>query len=97
MSVQDVESLLKSDDQGRPGELPTFAWPGGYTMFYLTGDGSELCAKCATEILKRYKSGESCYSGEVPMAYGAYGVTQDFSDYVVRCDNCNKVICEAEE
>lgn len=33
------------------GQLPSFAWPGGYPLFYLDGENSILCAKCATASL----------------------------------------------
>lgn len=29
------------------GMLPTFAWPGGYPLFYATRDGEALCPVCA--------------------------------------------------
>lgn len=29
------------------GTLPAYAWPGGYTLFYLTRDGLTVCADCA--------------------------------------------------
>lgn len=29
------------------GQLPAFAWPGGYPLFYLTADNAVLCPDCA--------------------------------------------------
>ena len=29
------------------GTLPSFAWPGGYPLFYMTKKGAVLCPKCA--------------------------------------------------
>jgi len=29
------------------GEYPKWAWPGGYTIYYLTEDGGVLCPDCA--------------------------------------------------
>lgn len=29
------------------GELPAYAWPGGYPIIYLTADGGTLCPACA--------------------------------------------------
>jgi len=29
------------------GKLPTYAWPGGYQMFYLDTDSNVLCPDCA--------------------------------------------------
>ncbi len=28
-------------------ELPEFAWPGGYPLYYFDGEGNNLCAGCA--------------------------------------------------
>ena len=30
----------------RDGTLPRWAWPGGYPIGYVTGDGDTLCAAC---------------------------------------------------
>ena len=37
---------LGHDHAGMPNKFPAFAWPGGYTILYLTADGGELCAAC---------------------------------------------------
>ena len=29
------------------GELPAYAWPGGYPLYYLTADNGTLCPNCA--------------------------------------------------
>ena len=29
------------------GKLPTYAWPGGYQMFYLDNQNNVLCPDCA--------------------------------------------------
>lgn len=29
------------------GELPAYAWPGGYPMLYVTRDGLAVCPTCA--------------------------------------------------
>ena len=31
------------------GVLPAYAWPGGYPILYVSGDGSEWCADCANQ------------------------------------------------
>lgn len=31
------------------GILPTYAWPGGYQLFYLTRNGLTICPSCANE------------------------------------------------
>lgn len=37
---------LRADNDG---QLPAFAWPGGYPMYYLTRSGLSICAVCASE------------------------------------------------
>jgi hypothetical protein len=36
-------SLPRNDD----GNLPAYAWPGGYPIYYLTADNGCLCPGCA--------------------------------------------------
>ena len=31
------------------GQLPAWAWPGGYPMYYMDEDGSEFCTSCANQ------------------------------------------------
>ena len=31
------------------GKLPSYAWPGGYQLFYLDRDNNVLCPACANE------------------------------------------------
>lgn len=33
--------------KGEDGKLPSWAWPGGYPIYYLCADGGILCPKCA--------------------------------------------------
>jgi hypothetical protein len=33
----------------KDGKLPTFAWPGGYPVFYLDSADQVLCADCANK------------------------------------------------
>src|SRR5437773_6484462 len=40
------ESIRQLREQHH-GELPTFAWPGGYRWLYQTTHGDTLCAPCA--------------------------------------------------
>ena len=43
--------MVNKIDEIRDGEgkLPSFAWPGGYPMFYITEGNSTLCPNCANE------------------------------------------------
>ena len=62
------------------GELPAFAWPGGYPMFYVDGDGQCLCATCATKSLNDPDEIPSFK----PIAYDVY-----YEGPTMQCDNCN--------
>ncbi len=33
----------------RPGDLPAYAWPGGYPLLYLCDDGYYICPACAND------------------------------------------------
>jgi uncharacterized Zn finger protein (UPF0148 family) len=39
-------TLFRDND----GQLPTYAWPGGYPLFYLGEDGDVFCPACANQI-----------------------------------------------
>lgn len=36
----------------KDGNLPAYAWPGGYPLIYLDQENSALCSECATKSLK---------------------------------------------
>lgn len=42
MSTTSEIKHLRQDN----GTFPAFAWPGGYPIIYLTGDGAVLCPAC---------------------------------------------------
>ena len=46
----DIRGAISLDDAGAP-VLTAFAWPGGYTLIYLTDDGDILDATCASEYI----------------------------------------------
>jgi hypothetical protein len=58
--------------------FPPYAWPGGYTIEYVTDDGAVLCAECARrEVLENRGTvyGDIYYEGPI-----------------VHCDDCNAEI-----
>lgn len=59
------------------GELPAFAWPGGYPLFYLDNEDNVLCPHCAN------KPG---YNSD-PVAYDI-----SWEDPNLICDDCGKRI-----
>lgn len=76
------KSLKQLMDDNK-GELPAFAWPGGYPIMYLTKAGDALCADCATNEL-----GEQREDG--PTAYGIHW--EGPSEW---CSSCNVEIQSA--
>ena len=42
----ETETLPRNDK----GQYDTFAWPGGYPIFYLVADNGVLCANCANGL-----------------------------------------------
>lgn len=65
-------------DMSKPEPLPAFAWPGGYTMKYVTDGGDVLCADCATEAILDIDCDDP------PTAYDAY-----YEGPTLYCDGCN--------
>ena len=41
--------LLKQVGELVNGELPAYAWPGGYPLVYFTRDGMTICPACANK------------------------------------------------
>lgn len=103
-NITGLVELLNSDDQGKLGELPKFAWPGGYTMFYINSMcDAVLCAPCATTDLLDYISDRTedldLPTGfDPPTAYGVIGATEDPPEdgADLTCDNCAAMIYQGE-
>ena len=63
------------------GDLPAYAWPGGYPMFYIDKEGNVLCPTCANKEVDQ--------SQEVT----AYDV--NWEDAHLHCDDCSQRIPSA--
>jgi len=77
------------------GNLPAFAWPGGYDVMYLTKGCTVLCAKCANA-----EEQAAMESGEAPDDPIEAAQAMCDSDSCVYCENCNAQLaayCTAEE
>lgn len=79
------------------GNLPAYAWPGGYAMAYLCADGGELCAGCANGG----NGSEASTNSDAPddwrlISYVAYGADCDTPTEGVNCDHCNTFIVMPE-
>lgn len=63
---------------------PTFAWPGGYPLVYMTRDAGVLCPACANDNIK-YTLGDD-------PQWSIVGSAINYEDPDCTCDHCNKVI-----
>lgn len=48
MTATDTPAIAALRDPDT-GELPAYAWPGGYPMIYYTADGLTICPRCAND------------------------------------------------
>lgn len=71
------------------GNLPAYAWPGGYPVYYLCADGGVLCPTCANTEPAAWEADKHCpdyrqwriVAGEV-----------NWEDPCLTCDHCSKRI-----
>ena len=70
--------LTMLDDDG---ELPAFAWPGGYPLFYLDSENNVLCPKCAND--------NDEYSAQL------IDCDANWEDPLLYCDHCSERIPSA--
>jgi hypothetical protein len=77
------------------GELDSYAWPGGYPIFYMTKDNSVLCADCANR-----KNGSEAILATEPIGEDDFYDPQwtivaadiNYEDDFLYCDHCNAQI-----
>ena len=68
------------------GNLPVYAWPGGYPIVYMAKDNGILCPKCANE----YTPGRDNPEQLEPVAYFVY-----YEGPTEQCEHCNASIDSA--
>jgi len=66
---------LQRDDNGK---LISFAWPGGYPVFYLDKENSVLCPDCANR--------------DVDQSQEVIAADVNWEDSALYCDDCSKRI-----
>lgn len=76
------------------GEWPSHAWPGGYTLGYITTDGELLCGECMNDPTNPIHFDESNNDGwgivSVDICYDGEGG----GDW---CAHCNRQLAEPAE
>jgi hypothetical protein len=76
MTASDLDSIR--DDKG---QLPAFAWPGGYPIVYLDREGNILCPDCANRETDALQA---------PVACDVY-----YEGPPIQCDDCSGTIDSA--
>ena len=71
-----------SSEQRSDGLLPSYAFPGGYPVYYQTEDGDSICPDCANEAK----------DGEEEMVVD-FHINEE--DDELRCDICDRLIPSA--
>ena len=73
------------------GNLPAYAWPGGYPIYYVCADNGVLCPQCAnTEPSVREADKHPDYPDYDQWRIVAGEV--NWEDSNLTCDNCNQRI-----
>ena len=73
------------------GNLPAYAWPGGYPIYYLCADGGILCPNCANkESAVRDADEHPDYPDHDQWRIVASGI--NWEDSSLTCDNCSQRI-----
>ena len=75
MAHNRLADIIDSD-----GDLPTWAWPGGYPIFYLAKDNGVLCPTCANQ----FKAGRDNDEQLEPVAYDV-----NYEDAHLFCEHCS--------
>lgn len=86
--MQDLDSIRDSH-----GDLPAYAWPGGYPVAYYVADGGELCAACAnggngSRATEKLDPEDPSNDQWRVIAYGVIEAPEE----EVRCDHCATII-----
>lgn len=66
------------------GSYQSFAWPGGYPVFYLSADNGVLCPKCANDNRK--------FDAPDDPQWNVVAADVNWEDDSLYCDNCSQRI-----
>lgn len=79
--MNNASEKIKKLAEDNGGELPSYAWPGGYPMFYVDKECAVLCPKCANK------------ADEYSVPVVDYDV--NWEDVDLYCDDCSSRIPSA--
>lgn len=82
--MSENSTQLPRDDDGR---LITYAWPGGYPVYYVTADGGVLCPDCA-----RMAEDEKLSPNPDDTQWHIIAADVNYEDCSLDCDHCYQMI-----
>lgn len=90
---EDIEDIIKvllgegvSDVKLIRKEWPSWAWPGGYPIYYLTADNAVLCSKCANDNIKLTSDPDGDDQWRIVDA------DINYEDTHLYCEHCNGLV-----
>jgi len=76
-----VETMTVTRNES--GKFDSFAWPGGYPLFYLCADNGVLCPDCANE---------NGHDDATDKQWRIVASDVNWEDSDLTCDHCNRKI-----
>jgi hypothetical protein len=67
------------------GLMPSFAWPGGYPLYYIVADCGCLCPQCVNENLGLLQDPDD-------KQWHVISYEVNYEDDSLQCDHCYKLI-----
>ena len=86
MHINSISDFRKAVRKG------SYAWPGGYPLYFLCEDGAALCCKCAKK--ERRNIIESIHANARD-GWHVVGIDINYEDADLYCDQCNAHIKSA--
>jgi hypothetical protein len=74
------------------GNVASYAWPGGYPIFYLMDDGGTLCPRCVNKELPQVLDSTL---GGFRDGWNVEGADINWEDANMYCDHCGSRIASA--
>jgi hypothetical protein len=92
VGLPEAEVILLFEGMGMDGvkfehvEWDSWAWPGGYPLYYLCKDGGVLCPKCANDNIKLTADADAADDWKL------VAVDINYEDDHLVCDHCGELV-----
>lgn len=83
--ITDLEVAGYEDVKLVRKEWPSYAWPGGYPLYYMTADGGCLCVECANQNTQTFDK-------HAEKDWQIVAMDVNYEDHDLYCDHCNEQI-----